>query len=85
MYAPDTAIKEHPIKFGSGEFTAVTGIMTGTFTKPMPIGGGKFIQPTGKKFAVPMCTVGRWKNGVMVEEFLYWDNLTYLKQIGIAQ
>lgn len=85
VYAPDTAIKEHPIKFGSGEFTAVTGIMTGTFTKPMPIGDGKFIQPTGKKFAVPMCTVGHWKNGVMVEEFLYWDNLTYLKQIGIAQ
>ena len=85
VYAPDTAIKEHPIKFGSGEFTAVTGIMTGTFTKPMPIGDGKFIQPTGKKFSVPMCTVGHWKNGVMVEEFLYWDNLTYLKQIGIAQ
>ena len=85
VYAPDTAIREHPIKFGSGEFTAVTGIMTGTFTKPMPIGDGKFIQPTGKKFSVPMCTVGHWKNGVMVEEFLYWDNLTYLKQIGIAQ
>ena len=85
VYAPDTAIKEHPIKFGSGEFTAVTGVMTGTFTKPMPIGDGKFIQPTGKKFAVPMCTVGHWKNGVMVEEFLYWDNLTYMKQIGIAQ
>jgi hypothetical protein len=85
VYAPDTAIKEHPIKFGSGEFTAVTGIMTGTFTQPMPIGDGKFIQPTGKKFSVPMCTVGHWKNGVMVEEFLYWDNLTYLRQIGIAQ
>ena len=53
VYAPDTAIKEHPIKIGSGEFTAVTGVMTGTFTKPMPIGDGKFIQPTGKKFAVP--------------------------------
>ena len=85
VYAPDTAIKEHPIKFGSGEFIAVTGVMTGTFTQPMPIGDGKFIQPTGKKFSVPMCTVGHWKNGVMVEEFLYWDNLTYLKQIGIGQ
>jgi hypothetical protein len=85
VYAPDTAIKEHPIKFGAGEFTAVTGVMTGTFSKPLPIGEGKFIQPTGKKFSVPMCTVGRWKDGVMVEEFLYWDNLTYLKQIGIAQ
>jgi len=85
VYAPDTAIKQHPIKFGSGEFTAVTGIMTGTFTKPMPIGDGKFIQPTGKAFSIPMCTVGHWKNGAMVEEFLYWDNLTYLKQIGVMQ
>jgi len=85
VYAPDTAIKQHPIKLGSGEFTAVTGVMTGTFTKPMPIGDGKFIQPTGKAFSIPMCTVGHWKNGVMVEEFLYWDNLTYLKQIGVMQ
>jgi hypothetical protein len=85
VYAPDTAIKEHPVKLGAGEFTAVTGIMTGTFTKPMPIGDGKFIQPTGKAFSIPMCTVGHWKNGVMVEEFLYWDNLTYLKQIGVMQ
>jgi hypothetical protein len=30
-----------------------------------------------------MCTVGRWKNGVMVEEFLFWDNQTYMKQIGL--
>jgi hypothetical protein len=85
VYAPDTAIKVHPIKFGSGEFTAVTGVMTGTFTKPMPAGDGKLIQPTGKAFSIPMCTVGHWKNGVMVEEWLYWDNLTYLKQIGIMQ
>jgi len=84
VYAPDTAIREHPIKFGSGEFTAVTGIMTGTFTQPMPIGDGKFIQPMGRKFSIPMCTVGHWRNGVMIEEFLYGDNLTYLKQIGIA-
>jgi hypothetical protein len=85
VYAPDTAIRQHPVKFGSGDFTAVTGVMTGTFTKPMPIGDGKFIQPTGKAFSIPMCTVGHWKNGVMVEEFLYWDNLTYLKQIGVMQ
>jgi hypothetical protein len=85
VYAPDTKIKVHPIKFGSEEFTCVTGIMTGTFTKPMPIGGGKFIQPTGKQFSLPMCTVGHWKDGVMIEEWLYWDNATYMKQIGITQ
>lgn len=83
VYAPDTKVIEHPIKFGSGNYTAVTGIMTGTFTKPMPIGNGKFIQPTGKKCTLPMCTVGVWKDGVMVEEYLYWDNQSYMKQLGI--
>ncbi|MCX5785250.1 MAG: ester cyclase [Elusimicrobia bacterium] len=85
VYAPDTRIVEHPIRFGSKEWTCVTGFMLGTFTKPMPIGGGKFIPPTGKKFNVPMCTVGHWVNGVMTEEWLYWDNATYMKQIGLGK
>jgi len=85
VYAPDTSIKVHPIKLGSGEYTAVIGVMTGTFTKPMPIGDGKFIQPTGKTFSIIMCTVGHWKDGVMIEEWLFWDNATYMKQIGIGQ
>jgi hypothetical protein len=84
VYAPDTKIKVHPIKFGSGEFTCVIGIMTGTFTKPMPIGEGKFIQPTGKQFSLNMCTVGHWKDGVMIEEWLFWDSATYMKQMGIG-
>ena len=81
VYAPDTRIKEHPIKFGSGNFTAVMGWMEGTFTQPMPIGDGKFIQPTGKKFRIPMATIGIWKNGTMSEEYLFWDNKTYMDQI----
>ncbi len=83
VYAPDTRIKEHPIKFGSGNYTLATGVFEGTFTKPMPIGNGKFIQPTGKAFKMPMATVGYWENGVMKEEHLFWDNQTYLKQIGL--
>jgi hypothetical protein len=83
VYAPDTRIKEHPIKFGSGNYTLVTGVFEGTFTKPMPIGNGKFIQPTGKAFKMPMATVGMWENGVMKEEHLFWDNQTYAKQIGL--
>lgn len=84
VYSPDTSIKVHPVKIGSGEWTSVIGVMTGTFTKPMPIGDGKFIQPTGKKFSINMCTVGHWKDGVMIEEWLFWDNATYMKQIGIG-
>jgi SnoaL-like polyketide cyclase len=85
VYAPDTQIKQHPVKQGQGNLTAVTGVMTGTFTKPMPTGDGKFIQPNGKKFSLPMATIGVWKDGVMVEEYLYWDNQTYMKQLGLAK
>jgi len=84
VYAPDTKIEVHPIRFGSGEWTAVTGVLTGTFTKPMPVGGGTSIPPTGKAFSIPMATIGRWRDGVMVEEFLFWDNQTYMTQIGLA-
>jgi len=86
VYAPDTRIKIHPIKFGNttGEWTCVTGIMEGTFTKPMPLGNGKFAPPTNKAFKIPMCTVGHWKNGLMIEESLFWDNQTYMRQIGMA-
>jgi len=85
VYAPDTKIKLHPIRFGSGNMTCVSGVISGTFTLPMPIGDGKFIQPTGKSFSLPMCTVGIWKNGVMIEEYLFWDNQTYMNQLGLGK
>lgn len=86
VYAPDTRIKQHPIRFGSGNMTAVTGVFEGTFTKPMPIGNGKFIQPTGKAFKMPMCTIGIWgPDGTMTEEHLFWDNQTYMNQIGLGK
>jgi predicted ester cyclase len=85
VFAPDTRIQEHPIKIASGEWTSVVGVMEGTFTKPMPTGDGKAIPPTGKSFKITMATVGRWKNGVMAEEYLFWDNQTYMKQLGIGQ
>jgi hypothetical protein len=85
VYAPDTRIKIHTVKIGSGEWTAVIGIMEGTFTKPMPTPDGKTIPPTGKPYKITMCTVGHWKDGVMNEEYLFWDNLTFMKQIGLAQ
>ena len=84
-YAPDTRIREHPIRIGSGKYTAVTGVFEGTFSKPMPIGNGKSIPPTGKSFRMPMATIGIWENGVMTEEHLFWDNQTYMRQIGLAK
>lgn len=84
VFAPDTRISEHPIVLGSGNKTAVTGVFEGTFTKPMPIGNGQFIQPTGKAFKIPMATIGIWgPDGTMIEEHLFFDNQIYMKQIGL--
>jgi hypothetical protein len=85
VYAPDIQIQVHPIRFGSGEWTSVTGVMTGTFTKPMPIGDGKTIAPTGRKFALPMATIAHWKNGQMDHEWLFWDSQEFMKQLGLAK
>jgi hypothetical protein len=85
VFAPDTKITSHPVKFGTGDLTCVIGEIEGTFSKPLPVGNGKTIQPTGKKFKLSMCTVGHWKDGKMIEEHLFWDNQALLKQIGLAQ
>jgi hypothetical protein len=84
VFAPDITIKVHPIRFGSGTWTSVTGVMTGTFTKPMPTADGKSIAPTGKRFAIGMATIGHWKGATMDHEWLFWDNQDFMKQIGLA-
>jgi hypothetical protein len=84
VHAPDTRIKQHPIKCGSGEWTSVVGIMEGTFTRAMPIPNGTPTAPSGKAFRISMSTVARWNaQGTMDEEYLFWDNAAYLKQLGI--
>jgi hypothetical protein len=85
VFAPDTKIKTHPVRFGSGDWTAVIGEMEGTFSQPMPIGNGKTIPPTGKQFKLSMATIGHWNDGRMIEEYLFWDNQSFMKQIGLSK
>jgi len=86
VFAPDTKIEQHPIKFGSGDWTTVIGVMEGTFSKPMPIGNGNTIPPTGQKFKLSMATIAHWgPDGKMTEEYLFWDNQSFMKQIGLAK
>ena len=87
-FAPDNRIMEHPVDSVAqeGGWTAVTGWMEGTFTEPMVLPDGKTIQPTGKAYRIPMATIGHWnKDGIMFEEFLFWDNGEFMEQIGVPQ
>jgi len=87
-FAPDNRITEHPVRFGTADaqWTAVTGFLDGTFTKPMVLADGTVVQPTGKAYHLPMATLGHWnKQGVMDKEYLFWDNATLMKQIGVGK
>jgi hypothetical protein len=86
VYAPDTRIKVHSVKLGQGEWTAVIGVMEGTFTQPMPMGEGKTVAPTGKAYKIGMATIGHWTQaGTMDEEYLFWDNMTFMNQLGLGK
>jgi SnoaL-like polyketide cyclase len=85
VYAPNTNIAVHPIRICSGDYTAVTGVMTGTFSRPMPTPDGKTVAPTGKSFRLSMATIGHWKGATMDHEWLFWDNHEFMRQIGLAQ
>jgi hypothetical protein len=39
--------------------------------------------PTHKPFELEFCTVARWKDGEIVEEKLFYDQVGFLRQIGV--
>lgn len=83
-YAPDMRVTSHPIKVGSGDWTAVTGVIEGTFTQPMVLPDGTAIPPTGKSFKIPMATFAKWNDGKIIEENLFWDTSAMMAQMGIT-
>ena len=87
-WAPDTQVLEHTWLFGGGEaaeFTGCIAIFGGTFTEPLPIGGGNTIPPTGKQFKITFSTTCHWTpDGVFDEEYILWDNQELSRQLGLS-
>jgi ketosteroid isomerase-like protein len=83
---PHQHLDNRPYKtfFASGDWTCSIARFTGTMTGPMKIPGQKDIAPTGKKFEVDFCTVAHWVDGQIVEENLFYDLVSFKKQIGIG-
>jgi len=72
--APDTRIEIQPVKVAKGAWTAVIGVMEGTSAK------------TRKPFTITIATFGHWtEDGVMDEEFLFWDNAALNRQMGLGK
>jgi len=84
---PDQKVHNRPYKtlFASGDWTCSIARFTGTMKGPMKGPDGKEIPPTNKSFDVDFCTVARWDDGQIVEENLFYDLVTFMKQIGLSQ
>jgi predicted ester cyclase len=84
---PDQRVQNRPYKafFAGGDWVCSIARYTGTMTGPMIGPDGTEIPPTGKSFDVDFCTVGHWKNGQMVEEYLFYDVVTFMQQIGLSE
>ncbi len=71
------------VQFGSGEWTCTIARWKGKMVGPWKDLNGKVHPPTGKAFELEFCTVARWKNGEIVEENLFYDQVEFLRQIGL--
>jgi len=82
---PDNKV-HHPyyILFGEDEFTCFVTHFTGTFTAPLEMPDGTVVQPTGKPFDLLYSTAARWRDGKIIEEYLFYDNGAFLSQVGLA-
>lgn len=84
---PDQHLDNRPYKvlIGQDDWTCSVARFTGTMTGPMKGPDGKQLQPTGKSFEVDFCTVARWdQHGQIIEENLFYDLVSFMKQIGVG-
>lgn len=56
---------------------------TGTFTGPLAMPGGD-VLPTGRTIDVSAADFWRFENGLIVEYHLYFDQLDFRGQLGLA-
>jgi hypothetical protein len=74
----------YPIQFGSGDWITVITRCSGTFSGEMTQPDGTVIAPTGQAFDLDFATTARWQDGLLIEEFVFWDSALQAQQVGLA-
>jgi len=77
-------VASHIVGFGFGEWTAGISISEGRWVKPLTLPDGTVLQPTGKSVSLKIATIARWEDGRIAEEYLFWDNADWNRQIGLG-
>lgn len=73
--------RPYKVLFASGDWTCSIADFTGTMKRPIQGADGKLVPSTGKSFDVDFCTVAHWDNGQIAEEYLFYDLMTFLRQL----
>lgn len=83
---PDVHVNNDPytIGFGDGEWITVITKTTGTFSGELALPDGNAIPGTGKSFELDFSTTAKWEEGMLVEEYVFWDSALMAQQIGLA-
>jgi len=66
----------------AGDTIVVEGVYSGTHTGPL-VGPAGTIPATGRAFSFPYCDVFQARDGKFVSHHVYWDNATFMAQLGI--
>ena len=66
----------------AGDTIVVEGVYSGTHTGPLA-GPAGTVPATGKAFSFPYCDILQARDGKFVSHHVYWDNATFLAQLGI--
>ena len=88
MQTFDTAFPDQRFEdvrtFGQGDWVCSEAIFTGTHTGPLPGPGAETIPATNKQVRNPVVFVFKIEGGKTTEQRFYFDQLTYLAQLGLA-
>ena len=76
---------EFPSIMFSGDTIIFEGVGHGTFTGPMATPDGE-VAPTGKSFKLRLVFLAKISpDGLIVEDRTYFDNLDFMKQLGLIK
>jgi steroid delta-isomerase-like uncharacterized protein len=66
-----------------GDRVAATWMVTGTHKSPLALPTGDSLPATNRNISVPGCTVLEFRGNKISHQKIYWDQLTFLMQLGV--
>lgn len=79
--------------FGQGDWVCMELLISGTHKGPLRHGldpgtleghGGSFVPPTGKRIELRACVVYKVEQAEISESHIYYDQLDFMKQLGLV-